>query len=248
MRSKQNIIEMIQSVKNWYHQIEIRPGIVTPGINNSAEVLKLLDLPEDCKGMRAIDLGTRDGFFAFELEKRGAEVIAVDYMPKDKTGFKVAAELLNSKVTYKQDNIYNLSKERYGEFDIVLFLGLLYHLPDPMKALNIVRTICKDELYLETHVIDNAFLLPDGNKISLSNISSKLEDIPIMQFFPRNSLNNDFTNYWGPNLKCMELMLMENNFLIIEKKLKGERAILKCKVGLDHILEYHRKISRGIIT
>jgi hypothetical protein len=66
------------------------PGITTPGINNTAQVLALLDLPDDARGLRVLDLGTR-GFFAFEMERRGAEVIAVDYIPKDQTGFAVAS-------------------------------------------------------------------------------------------------------------------------------------------------------------
>lgn len=241
------IIEKINSVEHWYHQIEIKPGIVTPGINNSAKVLELLDIPPNCSGMKVLDIGTRDGFFAFEFEKRGAEVVGVDYFPSDRTGFKIAAELLNSKVTYIQDNIYNISKEKYGSYDIVLALGLIYHLRDPLGALDIIRDICENELYLETQVIDNAFLLPNGNSVELNSISHKLEEIPIMQFYPKDSLNKDFSNYWAPNMKCMVDMLTETKFSIMEKKLSGSRAIFKCKIAFDQTLEHHKKIAKGLV-
>lgn len=244
--SDQEIAESIGSVKHWYHQIEIKPGIITPGINNSAEMLRLLDLPQKCKGLRVLDLGTRDGFFAFEMEKRGAEVIAIDYMPKDKTGFQVAAELIQSRVTFVQDNIYHVTREKYGDFDVVLFLGLIYHLPNPMEALSIVRALCRGELYLETYVIDNALLLPDGKKTPLAAVSAMLQDIPLMQFYQGKALNNDFSNFWGPNMKCMEQMLIENNFIPVKSTLNGERGLFKCKVAHDADLQYNLNVARGL--
>ena len=243
--SDDQIHAMINSVPYWYHQIEVRPGLVTPGVHTSSIFLEQLDLPADCSGMRVLDLGARDGFYSFELERRGATVTAIDYIPSHITGFNVAHKLLNSNVTFIQDNIYNVSPKKYGQFDIVLFLGLIYHLPDPMGALDIVRSVCTHQMYLETHAIDNGVLLPDGRIVPLASISPTLLEIPIMQFYPGSSLNNDDTNYWGPNSKCMEKMLIESDFVILAKKLYGGRAIFKCEVGHNEKLEYLRNISRG---
>lgn len=240
-----DVREKVQSVKHWYHQISVHPGIVTPGINDCAATLKLLNLPESCSGMRALDLGARDGFFSFEMEKRGAEVVAVDYMPCTATGFHVAATLLDSKVVYLQENIYNVTKAALGTFDIVLCLGLLYHLPDPMRALNVLWSVCRKQLYLETHVIDNGILMPDGTLVPLLSLGKGLEKIPLMQFFPGNSLNNDHTNYWGPNMRCMEEMLKESNFRVLERKLHGGRGLFKCEVTHDPMSEYHSSIALG---
>jgi tRNA (mo5U34)-methyltransferase len=104
----------IAAVPQWHHPIELRPGIITPGANDARTMLEMLDLPVDCRGMRALDLGTRDGFFAFELERRGAEVVAVDYMTMADSGFAVAAELLGSRVTYLQRNLYELAAAELG--------------------------------------------------------------------------------------------------------------------------------------
>jgi tRNA (mo5U34)-methyltransferase len=245
--SKAEVLEKVRSVSHWYHQIRIGDDIVTPGINASALTLEHLELPDSCRGLRALDLGTRDGFFAFELERRGAEVIAVDYYPANKTGFGVASELLGSRVTFRQDNIYKLTRKEYGEFDIVLFLGLIYHLPDPMLALSIVRSLCRGLLYLETHVIDNALLMPDGRSVPLRSLAADLDDIPLMQFYPGTSLNGDPTNYWGPNVKCMEKMLRENDFAVLYTKLLGGRALFRCRAqGQDHA--WYNDIARGVRT
>ncbi|MEZ0389208.1 MAG: class I SAM-dependent methyltransferase, partial [Verrucomicrobium sp.] len=77
----------------------------------------LFDFPQDCRGMRVLDIGTRDGYFAFECERRGAEVLAVDYFPAEQTGFAIAARLLNSSVEYRQKNMYELSAAELGQFD-----------------------------------------------------------------------------------------------------------------------------------
>ena len=236
----------IAAVPVWYHRIPIRPGIVTPGVSDPTVTLPKLELPEDCRGLRVLDLGTRDGFFAFELERRGAEVVAVDYLAAEQTGFATVRELLGSGVRYLQENVYRLSAERMGSFDLVLFLGLLYHLPDPLLALRIVRGLCRDRLILESHVIDHALLLPDGRFVPLRKVSRRLAQIPLMQFYPRRSLYDDPTNYWGPNLACLVAMLGESKFEVVSHRLESARAIVQCRAIEDADLDYHNQIARGL--
>ncbi len=242
----EQIREKIAAVPVWYHKIPLRPGIVTPGINDPTTTLRHLDLPDDCRGMRALDIGSRDGFFAFELERRGAEVLAVDYVPCDVTGFKTVAEILGSKATFRQDNIYNLTPDKIGTFDIVLFLGLLYHLPDPIQAINLVRALSTGRMCLETHAIDNCLLLPDGTATPLATLSPALADIPLMQFYPGRSLAGDPTNYWGPNYKCLEGMLGECRFKVLSHTLSANRAIVNCDVVDDKEREYLLNLARGL--
>lgn len=245
--SQEAVEAAIRSVPHWYHQIEVAPGIFTPGINNTGDYFRRFSFPEDCTGLRVLDIGTRDGYFAFEMERRGAEVLAVDYFSADKTGFSVAANLLGSKVTYLQANIYDLSPAKHGKFDIVLMLGLLYHLPDPMLALSLCRKLSKHQLYLETQTIDHAFLQPDGTFVNLADINPSLATCPIMQFYPKNSLNGDHTNYWAPNEICMTRMLEENLFEVVRKETFGPRAIFECRVILDSQLNHYNNQSRGIV-
>jgi tRNA (mo5U34)-methyltransferase len=245
---QEQIRAKIASVPYWYHRFEVRPGIVTPGINDTATMLQHLGLPEDCRGKRALDLGTRDGFFAFELTRRGASVLAVDYHARDRTGFAVASELLEIDVPYRQENIYNLDAERDGTFDIVLCLGLLYHLPDPMRALRIVRGLCGGVLYLETQALDNAVLMADGGFATLESISPTLPALPLMQFYPGRALNNDPTNYWVPNMACMRGMLAENNFQVMSESLVGGRATFVCTPVQNAEREYLSAIAAGSLA
>src|SRR4051812_23428287 len=245
-RSDAEVWNELNSVKHWYHQIPIQPGITTPGINNTAQVLALLDLPDDARGLRVLDLGTRDGFFAFEMERRGAEVTAVDYMPKDQTGFAVASRLLDSKVTFINANIYDLSAERLGTFDVVLFLGLLSHLPDPLEALLLLRSMCRHRLCVESQVIDRALLMSDGRMAALADVAPALTDVPLMQFYPGRSLNNDPTNYWAPNLTGLLAMLREGNFTVNSTPRLGPRAIASFVMREDAEQDSLKRMARGL--
>ena len=220
----------IAAVPHWYHPIEVRPGIVTPGGNQAPLVLETLQLPADCRGMRVLDLGTRDGFFAFELERRGADVVAVDYMARTDSGFAVAAELLGSRVPYLQRNLYELTAEELGTFDIVLFLGLLYHLPDPLGALRVVRNLTRQRMCLETLVLD---------------FGGEHDELPLMRFFAGASWAGDPTNYWGPNVRCVEEMLGETEFAARRVVRLGDRGIFDCEAMSSPAAAYYMQIATG---
>ena len=116
--------------------------------------------------MRVLDIGARDGFFTFEAERAAArEVVALDNESPHNTGFAIAAELLGSKATYVTENVYSLNPERYGRFDLVLFLGVIYHLRHPLLALDRIHDVCSPEalLLLETHMIDEGLVDEAGD-------------------------------------------------------------------------------------
>lgn len=214
----------------WYHRIEVSPGVVTPGINDSPRSLAALGLDDDLRGKTVLDIGTRDGFFAFECERRGADVLAVDYLPAESTGFGIASRLLGSRVRYLHENIYNLKPDTLGTFDVVLMLGLLYHLPDLIRALSTVRALCRSELYLETHVADEDY--PD------------LASVPAAIFCLGDSLNADPTNYWAPTTACVNAMLVECGFTVEQVTRLGNRSILKAHAASDE-RRYYLTIAHG---
>jgi tRNA (mo5U34)-methyltransferase len=235
----------IDAVPHWYHQIEIRPGIVTPGINNSRQMLGHLHIPERCDGVRALDIGVRDGFFAFELERRGAEVVAIDYVDASETGFPVAKELLGSSVEYRVDNVYRLGPEVHGEFDLVLFLGVLYHLRDPLLALDHIWDVCREggRLIVETQLLDQAFLRPNG---SFTGLDAALRETCLMQFYPGDTLSGDPTNYWAPNLACMRALLETAGFEVEDAAVLGSRGVLHGRKVIDHTRIYHRRLEKSL--
>jgi tRNA (mo5U34)-methyltransferase len=201
------IRERIGQLEHWYHQIELAPGIVTPGIHPSRQELARLDsigLPKDCRGLRVLDIGCRDGFFSFEMERRGAEVVAADYANPKSTGFGIAAEILGSHLTYQVRNVYNVHPEKDGAFDVILFLGLLYHLRNPMLAIDCIRSVLKPSglLFVTTHLASAA---------DVRNM-----ELPVWQFLPRDSFAGDATNKWIPNLAGLTLALEESSLKVLD--------------------------------
>jgi tRNA (mo5U34)-methyltransferase len=240
----QDVRDRIDSVPYWYHQIEIRPGIVTPGVNSSAVTLRHLDLPDNCTGIRVLDIGARDGYFSFELERRGADVVAIDYMDPAETGFPVARELLGSNVEYVVDNVYRLSPERHGEFDLVLFLGVLYHLRDPLLALDRIWDVCRDggQVAVETQLLDNALLRPDG---SFTTLNGEIAEVALAQFYPGDVLNGDASNYWSPNSACMRGLLEEAGFETTDEVVLGMRGVFQARKAMRHHQAFHRALEKS---
>jgi len=245
MPTEAEVRARIAGVPHWYHRIELLPGVVTPGVTDSSEYLGFLGLPRDCRGLRVLDLGTRDGYYAFAFERMGAEVLAVDYLAAAETGFAVCADVLGSRVEYLQANIYELTPQRLGTFDVILFLGLLYHLPDPLGAIHVVRGLARGQTFLETQILDNAVVLPDGTFATLAGISPVLTRLPLMQFYPGTTLAGDPTNYWAPNVACLTGMLEECNFAIEAQEVRGSRAIFRCRGVEDARKEHFIRVARG---
>jgi len=203
----------------WWHEIELAPGIVTPGQDSNRMKLPLLDelgLPRDLRGLRALDVGCSDGYFAFEMEQRGATVLAIDFVPETYTGFSVARRILGSSVEYRMDNVYNLSPDSVGQFDVVLFLGVLYHLRNPLGGLDAVRSVLKEggQLFLSTMMIDEHLLLADRTVTRLADLSPLLSDVPLWQAYPGGALNGDFTNCFAPNRAALVAALEEAQFRV----------------------------------
>ncbi|HVT02898.1 MAG TPA: DUF1698 domain-containing protein [Thermoanaerobaculia bacterium] len=216
-----DISRLIAEHGRWWHEIELAPGIITPGDDSNRMKLPILDaigLPTDMRGLRALDIGCSDGFFSFEMERRGANVVAIDFVPEDYTGFAVAKKILGSSVEYRMDNAYNLSPDTYGKFDVVLFMGVLYHLRNPMGGLDAVRSVMKDgaKLFVGTMMIDEYFLLPDGTVTTLESLNPTLLTVPLWQAYPGDTLNGDYTNCFAPNRQALIAALQEAQFQVDE--------------------------------
>jgi tRNA (mo5U34)-methyltransferase len=151
----------------WYHTIELPGGIVTPGLYDHRPLLRHYGLPVDLSGRRALDVATFDGFWAFQLERRGAEVVAADIdrisqcdfpLPirtlieesehdrQTSLGFELAHEALDSKVTRTVKSVYDLDPAEDGHFDFVHVADLLLHLQDPLRALQAIYSVTRGEV------------------------------------------------------------------------------------------------------
>lgn len=189
----------------WWHQIPLEHGIVTPGPDHTGDRIRLLGLPEDLTGMRVLDIGAWDGAFSFECERRGARyVLAIDEYVwagkcwASKEGFDFAHKVLRSRVKSKLMDVYHLSPRKVGVFDLVLFSGVLYHLKHPLLALERIAGVTHRHLILSSH-------------IDLMDIAR-----PAIAFYPGSELNNDATNWVGPNIPALQGMLLTAGFRRVE--------------------------------
>jgi len=238
--SETEIKKLIDTVPVWHHRIELAPGIFTPGVQHTNDLLATLDLPYDLTGLRILDLGARDGFFSFECEKRGAaEVIAVDYAPIESTGFAVASKILNSKVKWLTANVYRINEFDLGKFDLILFLGVIYHLRNPYLAIDRIYDSLSigGKVIVESHIIDGGFVNEKGDWINLSDIDNRLSGLQIAQFYQGGKLGGDHTSPWAPSLNTLEVMFQNSGFEINSSwgnQFRGGLTATSVPIGVDH--------------
>jgi tRNA (mo5U34)-methyltransferase len=197
--------------QSWYHSLELSPGEVTPGWFDLRAVPAKLPLPASLAGRRCLDVGTFDGFWAFEMERRGGQVHAVDVIdpyawdwPVDRPdavvaalaerkhggdGFETARAALGSQVTREERSVYELSPDTTGTFDFVYVGSLLLHLRDPVGALTAAASVCRGEL-----------LLLDAIDPLLTRVFPRL---PVASLDGRER-----PWWWWPNLAALERMAL----------------------------------------
>lgn len=252
--NKATIQKKIDKVK-WRHRIKLGENIFTPGRADSQATLETIDLPENLTGKSVLDIGCSDGFFSFECERRGAKrVVAVDdfssLLISKNQGFSIAKELLGSKVTLIEKDFLKTSPEELGQFDIVLFLGVLYHLRYPQLAIDKLASFCHEMVVIESLITPSlADYLPLPNMSRyLSSLSSKPTKIskysrswlyralrsriaaiiaPKLSLISHDQIYFDPGIYWVPTTSCLVGML--------------ETA------GLCNIKVLHQKNSRAVI-
>ncbi len=197
-QTQEEVIAAVNSVSNWRHAIDLPFGVTTPGELVLSRVVDKFGLPADLTGKTVLDIGCCDGFWSFEAEKRGAKrVLAVDSWTENLTSkgerFLVAHALLGSRVDYLWTDFFHLNVEEHGRFDVVLFLGVLYHLRNPLLALERIAQLCNQQLILET------LFNPDASGCA-------------MDFLEGDECNHDPTNWWNPSLNCLLAMLRSCGF------------------------------------
>ncbi len=183
-------------LRGWYHTIELAPGIVTPDAVYDHRPIVDHVLPASLEGKTVLDVGTADGFWAFEMERRGAKrVVALDIavmeqsdvLPRRKAQlpddwarsenycaerFWTAHAMRGSQVEYRTGSIYELSPETFGTFDVVYFGSLLVHLFNPLQALINIRSVTREMVIAEGCGLD-----PVGEPIEAA-----FPDRPYMKF------------------------------------------------------------------
>lgn len=204
----------------WYHTIELSHGVVTPGVFDHRPYIHRYRLPERLDGQRVLDVATYDGFWAFELEKRGAaEVVAIDLEKESDLdlpptlrrrlleeridevfgrGFQLAKGVLNSNVQRVVLNVYDLQPNRVGgKFDFIYCGDLLIHLMNPLKALQNIQIVSAGD------VIFGEVFDPSLNDLAT---------YPITRYL--GGWNR--CTWWMPNLSCLVQMISDAGFKTVE--------------------------------
>ena len=174
-----------------YHSIELPDGTILPGLQDIGHLkhrISLFPIPADLHGKRVLDIGAWDGWFSFEMERRGAEVVAVDVMAL--RTFLEAREMLGSRVEYQILDLDEIAPEKLGRFDIVLFFGVLYHLRHPLLGLEKVLSLTSDLALIESLVI------PADAHTTGSHRS-------YMEFYETTELGGQLDNWFGPTTDCL---------------------------------------------
>ena len=245
MLSREDIEREVAAVPHWHHAIDFPHGVRSPGAYQPRALFDMLEIG-DLRGKRVLDVGTRDGFFAFECERLGAEVVAIDNCPCEATGFAAARRILGSAVEYQLANVYDLTPERFGYFDVVLFLGVLYHLRHPLLALDRLRAVCRDTIHVESLVCDDSVFLEQGRSEPLAALAPRLVDLPIAQFLSYGRFHEDWTNKWSPNVACLEALLEDALFEPQRRRTWPGRALVRATVTSREELRFRAAQDRGI--
>ena len=200
---KEKKLAEVKRVPLWWHTIDLGDGVVTPGQTSPREhELRATAIPTDLAGKTVLDVGCWDGYYSLLCEGRGALVTPIDNFQyrefvrsrygvelQGGEGFRVAARWLDSPLRPRKRDFTQVTET----FDVVLFFGVLYHQRNPLLALEHVSRLAREWAVIETHYL-------------------KSETQPILRFYPGSTFNSDPTNFWGPSLSCLELMLQEVGF------------------------------------
>ncbi|MGZ6791324.1 MAG: class I SAM-dependent methyltransferase [Mycobacteriales bacterium] len=211
-----SVEEVLGAAHHWYHVVDLEPGVATPGWIDLRPHVGATRLPASLAGLRALDVGTFDGFWAFELERRGAEVIGIDIdqipppdTPRSRwarvqaelggavpgTGFELLRRWFGSTVERRSVNVYDLTTEAVdGPVDLVFLGALLQHLRDPVGALERVREV----------------LAPDGTLVLFEVVDKKLSrsSEPLAKL----RINETTFTWWYANRACLRAWVQAAGF------------------------------------
>ena len=186
-------------------------------------------LPESLAGMSVLDIGCNGGFYAIEMKRRGAErVLGIDSDPDYLAQARFAAETLGHVIEFRQLSIYDVGA--LGErFDLVIFMGVLYHLRHPLLALDLIyENVAKDLMLfqsLQRGSNDVAPVAPDYDFWDQAHFDAP--GYPKMHFI-EHRYSGDPTNWWAPNLACSAAMLRSSGFDILANP---EPEVFLCRRG-----------------
>jgi tRNA (mo5U34)-methyltransferase len=222
-----SIGEEIERLGPWFHNLHLPDGTETcPGhFLGDFPTFKWRALgpalPRDLEGWTALDIGCNAGFYAFELARRGAAVTGIDTDPHYlKQARWVAGKLgMDDRVRFKQQSVYELARSE-ARYDLVLFMGVFYHLRYPLLAFDAVSRMVDRLLVFQTLTMPGEEVEPDTRDPGLDQRDRLARPGWPKMAFLEHKLEHDPTNWWAPNHACVEAMLRSAGMQIIARPLE----------------------------
>ncbi|HVQ17075.1 MAG TPA: methyltransferase domain-containing protein [Vicinamibacterales bacterium] len=234
-------LRLVQS-QRWHHNFEIVPGVRTHGSYDPSALWKELRLPEDLHGTSLADVGASNGYFSFEARKRGARVVAFDFRHKDNSGFGLAQYLNGMRdIEHHHVNVLQMASSTSGQFDVVLALGLLYHVSDPYLALANCAGLARTRLLIESYCID-------------ASVPIDVSGEPLMKFisdprrFPAHGhINNDPSNFWGFTSVCLQRMVEDVGFVVRRTRVHDDRVLVDAERAASNENKTRLRLAHGTV-
>jgi tRNA (mo5U34)-methyltransferase len=235
--SRDTVQKRVSELGDWFHNMNLEGVQTAPhhflGDYPSVKWQRFAHaVPRDLRGKTVLDIGCNGGFYSIEMKRRGAErVVAIDTDRRYLAQARFAAEVTGMDIEFREMDVYSIAD--LGErFDLVLFMGVFYHLRHPLLALDLLyQHVVKDLLVFQSLQRGSGEVGEVGENYPFSEVDIFNEPTyPVLHFVERR-YSNDPTNWWIPNRACVEAMLRSSGFRILDHP---EEEIFICGRELEH--------------
>lgn len=186
--------------------------------------------PGDLQGKSVLDIGCNAGFYSIEMRRRGAHVTAIDSDAKYLAQARFAAQVHGVDIDFRHMSVYDIGSLD-GPFDIVLFMGVLYHLRHPLLALDLLANDCVGDTLIVQSMLrgsDDVAPLERDYPFEERDVFER-PSYPVMAFV-EHRYAGDPTNWWIPNRACLEAMLRSSGFQIVDHP---EAEVFVCRPATE---------------
>jgi tRNA (mo5U34)-methyltransferase len=237
-----NLRERIEALGPWFHNINLNGVWTAPdhflGDYPGAKFNRFAPhLPADLSGKHVLDIGCNAGFYSIEMKRRGADrVFGIDSDERYLAQARLASEVLGYEdIEFAKLDVYDVGAIG-DKFDLVIFMGVLYHLRHPLLALDLIREhVAKDLLLFQSMQRGSKFVLELDNDYEFKERGIFFESsFPKLHFVERQ-YSHDWTNWWVPNRACTEAMLRSAGFSIDSRI---EEEVYLCRVAERRYAKY----------
>jgi tRNA (mo5U34)-methyltransferase len=219
--SPERIRERVTELGDWFHNLNLGGVQTAPdhflGDYPAVKWQRFADaIPQDLTGRSVLDVGCNGGFYSIEMKRRGAtRVVGVDTDARYLAQARFAAEVQGADIEFREMSVYELPS--LGEtFDVVLFMGVLYHLRHPLLALDILHEhVCRDMLVFQSMLRGSADPSHANPDYPFWESDQFADDSYPRMYFVEHKYAGDPTNWWIPNRACAEAMLRSAGFAIV---------------------------------